>query len=377
MAQKGANLEELVRAYFDLQGYFALRGISYRYDGEEVTDIDVWLYGRHSASVRTCTIVDVKNKRSPKAFERILWARGMQLALGCDRAVVATTDRSPKIARYADQQKVALLTTEFLDRLQSKLQTDNRMTLEQFVLTVQEYKDHKHDGNWLKQISDAKSALVSNPGYPAFNRTISAFRFFAERLETRPHHKEQALRGAYLTAALACIALDCALERTVYDDHTTRYSAIAHGVTYGDRGDARVQTSIKTVLAVIAEGMENGRVISRQAQTALNKLFKDVRADIVAEYFTKEQNASVLVTVAKELDGRAHRIDTTKGPPLSIEAKAVLGVYADFVQARRAVLLPDEPHEGGRDQTTATGDEAVETKANQGQTIDPSQSDLF
>jgi hypothetical protein len=65
---------------------------------------------RQSASVRTRTIVDVKDKRSPKAFERVLWARGMQLALGCDRAIVATTDRGAKIVRFAHQQKVGLLT---------------------------------------------------------------------------------------------------------------------------------------------------------------------------------------------------------------------------------------------------------------------------
>jgi hypothetical protein len=110
MAQKGAGLEELVRAYFDRQGFFALRGVCYQFEDEEVTDIDAWLYGRQSASVRTRTIVDVKDKRSPKAFERVLWARGMQLALGCDRAIVATTDRGAKIVRFAHQQKVALLT---------------------------------------------------------------------------------------------------------------------------------------------------------------------------------------------------------------------------------------------------------------------------
>jgi hypothetical protein len=203
MARKGAGLEELVRAYFARQGFFALRGVSYRFEDEEVTDIDAWLYGRQSASVRTCTIVDIKDKRSPKAFERILWARGMQLALGCDRAIVATTDGGTKIVRFAHRQKVALLTRDFLDRLQSKLETSDRMTLEQFIDNIQTYQDHKQDGDWLRRISDAKSALISVQGYPAFNKAIGAFRFFAERAQTRPRHKEQALRGAYLTAALA------------------------------------------------------------------------------------------------------------------------------------------------------------------------------
>jgi hypothetical protein len=77
-----------------------------------------------------------------------------------------------------------------------------------------------------------------------------------ERAQTRPQHKEQAIRAAYLAAALACIALDAALEHVLYEDSASRYKAIAAGVTYGDAGDAKVQKSIDTVLSVIAEGME-------------------------------------------------------------------------------------------------------------------------
>lgn len=341
MALKGAALEELVRAYFARQGFFALRGVSYRFEGEEVTDIDAWLYGRQSASVRIRAIVDVKNKRSPKAFERILWARGMQLALGCDRAIVATTDGGPKVVRFAHQQKVALLTKNFLDRLYSKLDISERMTFEEFIVNIRVYKDHKFDGDWLKQISEAKSALISLQGYPAFNIAIAAFRFFAERTQTRPYQKEQALRSAYLVAALACIALDSALERVVYEDQGLRYRAIADGVTYGDAGDARVQNSITTLLEVIAQGMVNGRVIAKQAGDALGKMFENVRADIIAEHFAKEHNAGVLVAVARELDDRAHSKDATKIQTLSIDAKSILGVFADFVQAKRANLIND------------------------------------
>ena len=157
-------------------------------------------------------------------------------------------------------------------------------------------------------------------GYPAFNKAIATFRFFAERAQTRPHHKEQALRGAFVAAALACIALDSALERIVYEDQDARYHAIANGVTYGDAGDARVQNTVKTVLEVIAKGMPNGRVVSKQANDALTKMFESVRADIIAEHFSKEHNASTLFAVAKELDDRAHTVRPSEIQNLSIDA---------------------------------------------------------
>ena len=343
-------MEELVRTYFAQQGFFAIRGINLRFEDEIVTDIDVWLYGRQSASVRTRTVIDVKNKRSPKAFERILWTRGMQLALDCDKAIVATTYSNPKIIRFAREQNVELLHKDFLVRLQNKIDISGRYTIEQFVNLVNRYSDHKHDGDWLKQLADAKSALVSLHGYQAFNKSMAAFRFFAERVETRPQYKEQALRSAYLTAGLACIALDGALQQSLYEDTATRYQAIADGVTYGDSGSAKVQNSIKTVLDVISTGMENGRVVSQQAKDALNKLFKDIRADIIAEYFSREYNASSLFNVAKELDKRAFSTERGQQQALSTEAKSVLGVFADFVQIKRNVLFPsDEIREGNLD----------------------------
>jgi hypothetical protein len=360
MAGSGAGLEELVRAYFARQGFFALRGVSVRFEDEEVTDIDAWLYGRQSASLRTRTIVDAKDKRSPKAFERILWARGMQLALGCDRAIVATTDGGPKIIKFAHQQKVGLLTKDFLGRLQNKLGSADRMTLEQFIGNIRSYKDQKQDGDWVRKISDAKSAIVSLQGFPAFNKAMNVFAFFAERVHTRPHNKEQALRGAYFSAALACIALDIALERVVYEDQTSRYQSIASGVTYGDSGDGRVQKSITTVLEVIATALPNGRVVSKEAGEALTKTFENIRADVIAEYFAKEQNAHVLFSVAKELDDRAHSLDAADIQKIGLEAKAVLGVFADFVQIKRTGLLGVGPAE-------ANGSETPEPK------VDPEQ----
>ena len=341
MKRKGSGLEELVRAYFARQGFFALRGTSYRYEDEQVTDVDVWVYARQSASIRTRTIVDVKNKRSPKAFERILWARGMQLALGCDRAVVATTERSPKVIAFARQQKVALLTKDFLDRLQQKLDTSRRMTLEEFIENLRQYPDHKRDGDWVTRISDAKSALLSLHGYRAFNKALAAFRFFGERVEVRPHHREQALRGVYLTAALACVALDSALEGVVYDDQKSRYRAIMNGVTYGDADDAGTQKSIKRVLDIVSQGMESGRVIARQVEAALGGMFGSIRADILAEHFVQEHNASILIKVARELDERAHTLDLANADALSTESRSVLGVYADFAQIKRTALLSD------------------------------------
>ncbi|KQO48901.1 MULTISPECIES: restriction endonuclease [unclassified Methylobacterium] len=340
---KGAGLEELARAYFARQGFLAIRSVSIQFEDEEVTDVDVWLYGRQGGGVRTRALVDVKDKKSPKAYERIMWVRGMQLALGCDRAVVTTTDTNAKVNRFAQQQKVTLLTAAFLRRWNDgdDLLRD-RLSLEELNANIQSYAGHKQDGDWIKQIAAAKSAVVSLAPYPAFNKAIRSFRFFAERAATRPQHREQALRGAFLSAALACMALDAALEKLAFEEPSARHDLLYAGVTYGDSGDNRVQESIETVLSVISKGVKNGRVIARQTSDALQEMFTGVRAGIIADFFAKEQNSGHLFTVARELESRAHARARPDLVGLSIEAKSIIGVLADFVGAKRPALMSSD-----------------------------------
>lgn len=334
---KGAVLEELVRAYFSRQGFFVLRSVPYRFDGEDVTDLDVWLYSRQAASARIRAIVDIKNKRSPKAFERILWVKGIQAALNCDRAIIATTDANPKVVRFAQSQQIQVLSKGFLERLEKKLSPDNRLTLEEFASTVHQYSAHKQDGDWLGILGEAKSAVACMGGFPAFNRAMFAFRFFGERAEVRLQHREIALRCGLQASALACIALDAGLERMVFEDGDRRYASVIEGINYGDDGDGRVQASIHSALSVLTEGLPNGRTIAAQARQHFEKEIDAIRADIVAEYFAREHNAQHLFAVAKELDEAAHA-RVLNSSDLSMEARSILGVFSDFTGIKRTVF---------------------------------------
>lgn len=368
---KGPVLEELVREYFARQGFFALRSVPFRTDGEDVTDLDVWLYSRQAVSARIRGIVDVKNKKSPKAFERVLWVKGVQEVLNCDRAVIATTDANPALIRFAQAQKIAVLPKSFLDRLSKKLAVDGRLTLEQYVALVQSYPAQKQDGDWLRVLGDAKSAIVSLGGFPAFNKTMFAFRFFAERAEVRLQHRDVAVRCALLTAGLACIALDSALERFVFEESDARFNGLVEGVTYGDSGDGRVKGSINMALSALAEGMENGKTIAAQAREQLDKRLSEIRADIIAEYFMREHNSQHLFAAAKEFDSAAHAISLADSPQLSLEARSILGVFADFVGVKRSAL----PVSGSRNSLADSTQAPTAAPSQNAATEVPSRSD--
>lgn len=89
---KGYELEEILRLYFLQSGLFAVRSVPIVVRGEELTDIDLWLYERPSGSMRRRLLVDAKLKAKPKAAERLLWAKGAQRSLGLDGAYVARSE---------------------------------------------------------------------------------------------------------------------------------------------------------------------------------------------------------------------------------------------------------------------------------------------
>ena len=45
---KGELMEELLRNYFHNLGYYVVRGIKYKYENFDITDVDLYLYGRLS-----------------------------------------------------------------------------------------------------------------------------------------------------------------------------------------------------------------------------------------------------------------------------------------------------------------------------------------
>src|SRR5579884_1845492 len=48
----GYELEELLRAHFLRAGFFVVRGVPVSYGGEELTDVDLWLYDRPNGFAR-------------------------------------------------------------------------------------------------------------------------------------------------------------------------------------------------------------------------------------------------------------------------------------------------------------------------------------
>src|SRR4051794_31634379 len=116
---KGGAAEEALRRYFQSLGSFVVRGVPLRESGELVSDIDLWVYTRVSAYARQISIVDIKNRKRARGFERMLWVRGLQAAVGADEAIVATTDTRIELGPFATKLGVRVLTSQPLKAITS------------------------------------------------------------------------------------------------------------------------------------------------------------------------------------------------------------------------------------------------------------------
>ena len=178
---KGELIEEKLRLFFLESGYYVVRGIKYNFKDIELTDIDLFLYGRKSSLSRERINVDIKNKKVPKAFERILWAKGLQGLLRFENCVVATTDKREVVREYGKKHNIIILDGNFLKKL--TYVTDNRISEEdilQSLSTIKSYNSFKNQ-SWNIIYEKSKSRLLDELDFSGFNRTLLTLEYFLKK----------------------------------------------------------------------------------------------------------------------------------------------------------------------------------------------------
>jgi hypothetical protein len=206
---KGQKMEETLRIYFLKSGYYVIRGVPFKYKDFDITDIDLWLYNRTSPVSREISIVDVKNKKTPLAIERIFWTKGLQIAVKANNALVATTDKRKDVKEFGKDLNVFVLDGNFLDKIKKyEAQLDSRLTNEDFFTMIDNYSLGKLDGNWKGKLSESVSLLALGLNFDNVNKLIENARFFASQVLIKPSQKEVALRCFYKICSCIAVNID-------------------------------------------------------------------------------------------------------------------------------------------------------------------------
>jgi len=138
--------------------------------GETGTDVDLWLYARNSPLSRERVNVDIKNKKTPQALERIFWTKGLQTVLGLDSCVVATTDSRPDVRDFGLQHDVKVLDGKFLARLNKSTKSQqNRISEEEFLRELDDGSLGRLGGDWRGRYDLSKSRLLHSLSFDGCN----------------------------------------------------------------------------------------------------------------------------------------------------------------------------------------------------------------
>jgi hypothetical protein len=337
---KGGRTEELLREYFLANGFFAVRGVPVTYAGLDITDVDIWLYLRPSPIGRERVNVDAKNKATPRAMERVLWAKGLQAVLGLERCIVATTDKRLAVKEYGVQHDVLVLDGSFLSRLANRMNggAQDRLSEEEFVELLGVARDDKMRGNWRGRLTTARGRLLTQLEFDGCNAWLEDVRYFIEQTATSGRG-EIACRLAYLISSYLLIGLDFSLRTLAFEEVDVRKKALEEGFRFGSRGRGRTEDALGMAAQLVETYAPEGRSTGNRLRSELLTALGEMPVDILAEFFSRNENAKELFGLARTLESRAYSRSFSPPGGLEPQAQAVLGVLLDFFGIDRRSFL--------------------------------------
>ncbi|WP_446741964.1 hypothetical protein [Silvibacterium acidisoli] len=336
---KGPKAEEALRNYFVGAGFFVVRGCKFRFNQFDVTDIDIWLYSKTSPLGRQRLNVDIKNKKTPQALERIFWAKGLQSVLELDGCIVATTDTRPDVREFGLQHEVTVLDGKFLARLTKNGRTPSqRISEEELLVELEQGSMGKLGGDWRGRYELSKSRLLTSLTFDGSNAWLQDVAYFLEAFATAHAPQPTLLRMVYICSAYFLVSVDFILREHVVAEHEQRRELLDSGFRYGSAGRAFTE-KVGRMAASLVEGVSNQVGIGETIVQELGEQVKVIRADLLADFFSRTSTHSYLFEMAKDFESAAFAVSVPTPSQLPSQTQSVLGVFADFCSLDRKRIL--------------------------------------
>ncbi len=334
---KGQQLEEILRIYFLKSGYFIERGVPFKYRDFDVTDIDLWMYNRPSSVSREISIVDIKNKKTPQAIERIFWIKGLQSAVKATNALIVTTEKRPDVRDFGKQMDVFVINGEFLEKIRKFEQfLESRITNEDLQTMIADYSLEKLDGDWKGKLSESKSLLANGLNFDNVNRLIETARFFAHQVLTKPSRKELALRCFYKICSYIAVNIDyIQRDLSFFEDNNARRRAFIEGFRYGTGGEKNIRKIIDMSLSFVEQYSNNGKTTANQVRFKIKEDFENTKVNILADYFSKHDVLKGTFSASLQFENMAMQKRFASHNESSVEVKSFIAVLLDYYSVDR------------------------------------------
>jgi len=323
---KGELMEELLRNYFLNLGYYVVRGVKYKYEGYEITDVDLYLYGRSSSLTRQRINVDIKNKKTPQTFERILWTNGLMRLLKFNSCIVATTDQRPVIHTFGQLHDTIILDGSFLAKLRNNT-FPNRLTEEDLLLKISKYKSYKASNNkdWRFIYETSKSKLLTEQDFSGFNSSLSNLEYFLETALIDEQKREDATRMVYIILSHILIIIDFIVRDIAFLDTIDREKKLSDGFKFGNLGKEGVDKIISMAV----------QISGNKSASSFMKSLDSVPTDILKDFFSKNDNSKNLFNWSREFENLGFKRTFTNPDSIEASLKGVISVMLDYLKIER------------------------------------------
>ena len=340
--KKGFETEEIVRSYFLTAGFFAVRGVILRNNGDELTDIDLWLYERSATLARRRIVIDIKDNAQPKAAERLFFVKGLAEVVQVEACGVVTSDGRQSLRELARSHNVLWIDNADLQRLKSsqKLAGSSRITDEMLNDLISQVDISRSSRNVRDALQSVKSSVADRFGPSCANTAIEGAHYFAKlAVEAHPDSLSSQVftRLSYFSSAIAAAALDFASGETALRPLPERLVSLTNAIRFGE--DVKgTEANLRWAEAAIRDFAPNGAVIADTVRTRFTEALLEVPAESLAEVVVKMARSDRLFKAARDLEQAAYSVELAGFDDLSIEAKSFLGAVLDFVGIDRTLF---------------------------------------
>lgn len=338
-ADKGGRAEECLAQYFRQMGSFVVRGVPVKEGQEDVTDIDLWVYTRATAHARHVAIVDIKNKKRGKAFERAIWVKGLQIALGADEAIIASQGVKDAAQKFSDRMKVKVIPQSLFDAIIKRYDQDiGRLSTEEVEEQLSEVELDKISVK--KKLYLLKSEISSGIDFRTLNIWLDEAAEFLRHASERERRGGPITRAAYFCCSLVAVAADFLGKEHSLSEAAVRQDFFRQGLLFG-RTDFDARTAyLQFAEQLVTEFLDPTGSSASQIRSSFDQAVEKMPVQALAEFFSRPHAGSDLLKAAVALEEAAHARALVPPHQLqSVEAKMIIGLVGDYAGLRRRDVL--------------------------------------
>lgn len=337
--QKGLETEELLRAYFLRAGFFVVRGIKLNHAGDDLTDIDLWVYERSATLARRRTVIDIKDKAKPQAAERMFFVKGLAEVIGVEGAGVATSDPRSHLRDLAKKHSLLWIDGADLQRLKGSAEITalERISEEALSDLVAKLDKARASRVFAESLAQMKSATADRFGAASANSALDAAQLFMrEAVAAYPGSQaaELAIRLSFLAVALAAAGLDFASADVALRPQADRQRSLTDAIRYGEDREGATQR-MRFSEALLRDYVPNGAGIAQLIKDRIAQDLKAIPAEGLAEIAAKMSRSVSLFNVARALEQAAYDETLRAFDNLDNDSKSFVGAVLDFAGVDR------------------------------------------